>query len=692
MQKLINRFIIAVQLSGLLCVWRPAIVSASTQNINYQPTQQGDVSFSYGPAGTIRYDQKSGIFSVIENGKIVLSNCFSKAGINGKLITSKEYKNISYNKTLVTDGFGKGVKHTFTLTGNNLPNMVQVFYTYPSHKGYFLVEVHVEGKNLKTNYMEPIAGNMAAIPGDTRSLFVPFDNDTFISYNSKSFKAPLTNTSAEVGTVFDNKSRNGLVFGSVEHEIWKTGVRTIAKKDSANTFEVWGGYTEEAVNRDKIVHGYISGTIVKSPKVFVGWFADWRTGMEEFSKANRIAEPPYVFNWTKPTPVGWNSWGVMQEKLNYDKAVKVADFFADSIPAFRNGNTAFIDLDSFWDNMISGGWEGDFSKLKSFADYCKSKGLQPGVYWAPFTDWGWQGGPNRKVLGSNYTYGETWTKVGDSYHDIDGARATDPTHPGTLQHIDYVIGKLKACGFKMIKIDFLGHAAAESSHFYDPKITTGMQAYKKGMEYLIDQLGDQMLVYAAISPSLATGRYAHMRRIACDAFKTIKDTRYTLNSVNYGWWQTYLYNYIDADHVVLSTESKGANRARMLSAVVTGTFITGDDFSTHGQWSERAKTMYQNPEILKVVQNGKAFRPVEGNTETGTSEQFTLKIGDSFYLALFNYGDADKTYTVDAKRIGIEADKAMKAKLLLSGSNITNKSGVLVKAGDAELLKFDLNK
>ncbi|AYL96455.1 alpha-galactosidase [Mucilaginibacter celer] len=688
MQKFLNRFIIAVQLSGLVCVCRPAIASSSTADSTRHLGPE-TIFLPYSKTGTILYNQKTKTFGIDEDSKPVLENCFSRVKIDGKYITSKQYQHITTHKTVATDAFGKSVKDEFTLTGKNLPTMVQVFNSYLSGgKSFFTIEVYIKGKNLKTNYIEPVAGDMKKFNGDTRSLFVPFDNDTFISYDSKAFKAPLTNTSAEVGVVFDNDSRNGVVFGSVEHETWKTGVRTIAKKDSADTFEVWGGYTEEAVNRDKIAHGEISGDVIKSPKIFVGRFDDWRTGLEEFGKANRIAEPPYIFNWTKPTPIGWNSWGVMQEKLSYDKAIKVADFFADSIPAFRNGNTAFIDLDSFWDNMIKGGWEGDFGQLKAFADYCKSKGLQPGVYWAPFTDWGWKGGPDRKVLGSNYTYGETWTKVGDGYHDIDGARATDPTHPGTLQHIDYVIGKLKACGFKMIKIDFLGHAAAESSHFYDPKITTGMQAYKKGMEHLIDELDGQMLVYAAISPSLATGRYAHMRRIACDAFKTIKDTRYTLNSVNYGWWQTYLYNYIDADHVVLNTESEGANRARMLSAVVTGTFITGDDFSTHGQWSDRAKAMYQNPEILKIVANGKAFRPVEGNTGTETTEQFVTKIGNTTYLALFNYGTEAKTFTIDAKRTGLDPAKRYKGSSLLQRSGKSYDSFV-VAAGDADLYKLE---
>ena len=168
--------------------------------------------------------------------------------------------------------------------------------------------------------------------------------------------------------------------------------------------------------------------------------------MEQYAKTNRIVEKPYVFAWDKPTPVGWNSWGVLMEKINFENTTKVADFFADSVPEFRVGNTAYIDLDSFWDNMVKGGFTGDFSKLKEFADYCKKKGLEPGAYWAPFTDWGWKDGSNRKAEGSDYTFGEMWTKTGNTYFDFDGARALDPTHPGTLARMDVILGKLVACG------------------------------------------------------------------------------------------------------------------------------------------------------------------------------------------------------------------------------------------------------
>ncbi|MDB5136222.1 MAG: hypothetical protein JWP37_2825, partial [Mucilaginibacter sp.] len=574
---------------------------------------------------------------------------------------------------------------TLKLTGPELPEIDLAFYVY-ANREYFLTETEVRGHNLRSNYIAPFCGGFTNIAGDARTLFVPFDNDTFISYNAKPFKGQLQNVSSEVGAVYDNDSRSGFVVGSLEHGVWKTGVLTASKKDSGNSIRAWGGYTASETTRDRMPHGNIQGDLLKSPLVFVGCFDDWRQGLEEYGKANRITDPPYIFNWTGPTPVGWNSWGVMQDKLTLDKAIKVVDFFADSLPDFRTGNTAFIDLDSYWDNMVTGGMRGDFSKLKEFVDRCKKNGLQPGVYWAPFTDWGYKGGADRNAEGTDYKFGDMWTKVSNGYHDLDGARALDPTHPGTKQRIAYVIKKLRGCGFKMIKIDFLGHASIESSHFYDTTVTTGMQAYREGMEFLLDQLGGQMLVYAAISPNLATGRYAHMRRIACDAFKSISDTKYTLNSLNYGWWQTYLYNYIDADHVVLSTEKEGANRARILSALITGTFITGDDFSINGHWSSVAKSLYQNQELLKIIKSGKAFEPLEGNTGTGTTEMFTRKIGDDFYLAVFNYSDKPKLFAMDLKRFGLPSEQKYTVNEVLGNNKLV--TSINVDAGDAALYKF----
>jgi len=645
----------------------------------------------YGKAGKINYNLKTGTFNVSYGAVQLLLNGFSQAEYKQKPFSSKDYKTITYSKVKVKDGLGSGFKHTFLLKQTGLPNMLQVFYTYID-KDYFIVNIILQGSNLSTNRMVPLNGSL--VDQDTAdiptSLFVPFDNDTFISYNTLPLKANISSPSAEVTALYHNQSRKGFVMGSIEHGNWKTGI--ITTKDAAEKINIEAicGYTEESITRDKIAHGYLKGNSISSAKVFFGAFNDWRSGMETYAKVNRIAEPPIVFKWKAETPVGWNSWGAMQEKITLQKANQVTDFFADSLKNFRSGGVAYIDLDSYWDNLLQGGLTGDYAKLKTFADHAKSKGLKPGIYWAPFGDWGFGGGGNRRAEGTDYTFGEMWTKVGTGYHDIDGARALDPTHPGTQQRIATVIKKFKECGFEMIKIDFLGHAAIESEHFFDPKITTGMQAYKAGMEFLLKQLDGKMLVYAAISPSMASGRYVHVRRIACDAFKSIHDTEYTLNSVNNGWWQSYLYDYIDADHVVFSDQSDGENRARFLSAIVTGTCIVGDDFSQQGKWSGTARRLLNNTEILKVLQDGKAFVPVEGNRGKSAAQLFVKEVKGVKYLAAFNYSDETKPLTINFSRIGLKAVEIFSCVNLMTqkSESLKNNQSISLAAKDAVIFKI----
>ncbi|RZK65537.1 MAG: alpha-galactosidase [Pedobacter sp.] len=606
---------------------------------------------NFGENSYLDYNVNSGTFNVYINGRQVLQNAYSEVLVNEKFLRSNDFTNRSVKKNAFKNKIGGGSHYIFTTKSKSGITLTQNIYAY-TNRNFFTVNVAVSGSNLKTNKMIPLKGELVGYADFTtcRNLFVPFDNDTFISYEANLLVLKKENVSAEVTAVYHNTNRKGFIIGTLNHDKWKTAVKT--KLMDLNRLELTTecGFTSYDITRDQIEHGYLSGRSIISSNIFFGYFNDWRNGMENYAKTVRATEIPIVANWNGPTPVGWNSWGVMQEKLTYKKATEVVDFFAENLKGFRMGNVAYIDLDSYWDNMLKG---NDYATLKKFATYCKSKGLKPGIYWAPFTDWGFQGGAKRKAPGSDYTFDQMWTKVNNGFHDFDGARALDPTHPGTQKRIYSVISNLKSCGFEMIKIDFLGHAAAESTQFYDPKITTGMQAYRLGMEYLIKCLDGKMLIYAAISPSLASGRYVHVRRIACDAFKTIKDTEYTLNSVTNGWWQTYLYNYIDADHVVLANESEAANTARTLSAIVTGTLIVGDDFSVEGQWKARAEKLFQNQDLLKIITDGKAFKPVDGDKGKSASGQFIKDQGNIKYLALFNYEDKNTAATIDFSRLGI---------------------------------------
>ncbi len=649
-------------------------------------TKSWGIDIPFGKTGKISYDLKKGNFKVFQQTTQWLANGCSVVKNHDKIYSSKDYDSRIYSKELLNDNIGKGKKYIITLKGKGLPQMRQVFYVYDALP-YFLCQVQLIGNYLSSNELFPIQGDVSYFGDQSgiNSVFVPFDNDTFISYHTKTLTSDAPQMSAEVGALYKNSSRKGLVAGSVEQGNWKSGVETKLNIGNSIFIAVKNGFTDQRITRDTIPHGYIKGNQISSSRIFFGAFADWRKGMEAFAKVCRLADPPIVFKWKKATPLGWNSWGAMQEHISYDKVIKTVDYFADSLKGFRSGGTAFIDLDSYWDKLIDGGLEGDFSQLKAFADYTKKRGLKPGVYWAPFTDWGFKSGSNRRVEGSSYTYGELWTKTGKGYHDIDGARALDPTHPGTQRRMALVINKLKACGFEMIKIDFLGHAAIESSHFYNPKITTGMQAYGEGMRFLLRQLDGKMLIYAAISPNIATARYVHVRRIACDAFHSISDTKYTMNSLTYGWWQTYLYDYMDADHIVLKTEKEGVSRARLFSALATGSLIVGDDFSINGPWKNMAKKLFQNPDLLKIIGDGRSFRPLE--TDGTASTLFTKQVKDIAYLVAFNYNDGEQGISMSPTSMGLDTKQNYMAIDILSNEKILLKenANLILPAADARI-------
>ncbi|GAA4172985.1 alpha-galactosidase [Sphingobacterium ginsenosidimutans] len=644
---------------------------------------------------TLAYNKQTGTYSLSKDQVTYLKDASAYLTLaNGQKISTDKLKDgRKVTETVIQDNLGKGTRYTVSSKTTTGITLLQHFYFY-DNSDMVILELEVKGKNLSSNELVPIWSN-ATISSLGKSLYqvaVPFDNDTFISYENKAISSN-NKVSAEVAVVYDRERSHGVLIGSLDQSVWKSGIDIKGDNGQYNLIAAKAGFTDVAITRDSMGHGFVSGNVIRSPKYAVSYVNDWRMGLENYAKIHRKLSPPYVKKWQGATPVGWNSWGVIQDKINFQNATATAEYFAKDIPYFRNaGGEAFIDLDSFWDNMTPGGMSGDYTQLKQFVRYCDSLGLKPGVYWAPFTDWGHGSGPDRKAEGSQFTFGQLWTKTQKGYHNLDGGRALDPTHPGTQARMDVILGKLVDCGFRMIKIDFLSHAAIESTGFYDNKIQTGMQAYAVGMKHLVDVLQGKMLIYAAISPSLATAQFAHMRRIACDAWKTIDQTQYTLNSVSYGWWQTHLYDFIDADHLVFHDESPEVNKARLLSGVVTGTIILGDDLSKKENWQPKMNQYLQDPEILKIIADGKSFRPAGFVEGKAANTYYYKKIGTDLYVAVFNYNTIPAAINIDFKQIGLTPNKKYKAVDLFDKTNqeLSAEKSIAFEQAGAKLFKIAL--
>ena len=622
--------------------WAPNLDKFVLTPIGSSSTQ----TISFGTNNTIVYNLGSKTYNVKFNGATVITNA-SAYVFSDQQYLSGNYATATYTSEAFTDNIGSGTKHIFTLSGNYTLGMQQVFYAY-NNKNYVAVQVVLTGNGSNSYKMSPLTSYQVTPnfgSGDTRALFVPYDNDAWIRYNAY----PLNSadfTASEVTNIYNNTNRKGLVIGSLEHTKWKTGVTVSGGGALSAYVSVIAGWTKADITRDKRGHGWVNvgQTSCASPKVLLNATDDWRTGLEEFAQANAALQPKYIFDWTAPKPIGWNSWGAIQSNINLTKAKAVVDFFHDDCPAFKTeDNTLFIDLDSYWDNMSD-------AELAQFVTYAKNKGFKAGIYWAPFVDWGKY---NRPVEGSSYTYNQCWTMVNGSPLELDGAYAMDPTSPGTKARIHYFMNRFKAAGFEMIKIDFLTHASIEADGFANNQLHTGMEAYQEGMKFLVDEIDGKMLVQAAISPNLATGPFVHVRRIACDAYTSIGDTDYTLNSTTYGWWQNKIYDYLDADHVVFGNATIGENRARLLSSVVTGTITSGDDFSATGQWKARSQLLLQNNDVMNVARADMHFIPADGNTGYNAANIFSANHHDVTYVAVFNYSNTATTNNVSLSRLGL---------------------------------------
>lgn len=504
-------------------------------------------------------------------------------------------------------------------------------------------------------------------------LFVPNDNDMWVHYNEP-IDAAKDPDSYEVTAIFDNASRKGIVLGSVTHDLWRTGVLA---RDLGNgtvgKVEVYGGATGQWTH-DVEPHGVVTGKTFRSPLVMVGYFADWRDGMETYAQVNAQIHPPLA--WSEGVPFGWNSWSAYLEKIDAKKYVAAADFIhAELEPrGFKNDETTYVNLDGGWASMKD-------EDVIASAKHIHAQGQKAGIYFTPFSYW--SDDFTKPVEGTNgkYTYSDILLRdsKGNPLPKVDGARPLDPTHPGTIARIDYELARYVAWGYDSVKLDFLNCGSLEGHHF-DPAITTGVAAYAFGMQRIEDDLSPKKIgrpFFLSLSIAPLFPAYGHSRRVSCDAFGRIEDSEYMLNAVTFGWWTNgTLYRFNDPDHTVISRDTDPYHaqapagsvqtieeaRSRVDASVITGTVLLDSDDLMDPRAQQRARDLLTNAAILNVAREGRSFRPVEGDAGTHAANVFVRSEPDgSMFVAVFNYsGSEGMRVEVSLARLGLDAAKKYK--------------------------------
>lgn len=676
----------------------------------------------------IRYDDTSREMTVFCDGTELFKQAYAEVVYNilgdeaDKTISSKDIA-ATVTETAVTDCFGAGKSYVFSYD-DGTATMKQHFNFYPGRDAYFICYNTVESNDgvttLQSRRLIPLAAtDTYTTPFSTdgseaiRMLWVPFDNDGHGRYHNYSFASMKEGegVSHEVAAAFDGKSRKGLVAGSVDHDKWKSGVKIYGRYNNRlYKFELLSGLTN-STTRDVLPHGKVKGQTVSSARYMVGMFDDWREGMNTFGDCCTAVVPKAP--WANGNPVGWSTYGVMQERVNEQGVRDCCDFMADNLADsgfYDSAGIVSISFDACANDNIS-----DYYIQKLIDDKLTPTDMVLGMYAGPLCSWPWA--LDSKVDGTGmggypeYKVRNCALKVNGEVYTVpsNGSIALDPTHPAVRLNIEKFMRKWASWGVKYVKADFLNGGIIEGDKWYDPEITTGVMAYNYGMKMMYDIAQENgIYIVEAMSP-LFPYQYAHGRRTCCDRFSKIDETEYVMNSISYGWWTDRLYTVNDPDQLVLvgrnnnKVETIGENRARATSGMVTGAYIWGDNFSENcvhtaqneadkqgvavGDpvgWPEesrqRALEIMTNKDVNEYVRTHTgSFMPVEGNdfttVITGTnqqSERLFYKMDENYcYVAAFSFSK-HSNFTADLtwQRLGVDGAEVTRIKELWTGEDV----------------------
>ena len=612
------------------------------------------------------FDRKNGVFSVEKDGGIVLENIRGEVVLDGGTVASHDFASHSLS--------ADGDRVTFTHEGHPDTDavMIQTFLLRAADSS-LLTETEIRSPSgVSTNRITPVAlyGEGVHVP-DGVFLSVPFDNDMWAEPSFASVERMSAGAlSHEVFALYSADTGAGVAAGSVEHGVWKTGIEADVYHGEWRGLRFYGGAADENTH-DVCPHGTVSGTSVKSPRIFLTVCGDWRDGLLACGRANAEAVPPKKSAET--VPFGYNSWGVLQDKVSLRDMTAVSDYIRENLQEAwaGDGSPVYVNIDSFWDFLAHN--DPDFrgsneDALRLFVAHCRENGQEAGIYFTPFACWHGDEDALKKsaVEGTGYTYYDAALKKEDGtlWGKLDGGYALDPTHPATVARFEKQLRHFIELGFTYVKLDFMTHGALEGVH-YDPSVSTGLEAYNAGMEKIRAVCGGHMIVNLSIAP-LFPYQYADGRRISCDAFSSLDNTRHVLSCLTAGFWEKEIYPWPDPDHLVVwgkdGRVTEGEARCRVTCGAISGTsFLVGDNLADIVPGSEKEKrilAMFANPGVIGTAKRGEAFRPWSVIPGEKCADAFWYAEGEELWLAVFNFDDAAQTRTFDLSGLLPEGDCA----------------------------------
>ena len=602
----------------------------------------------------------NGSFVYYQNGEKIIGAHSSARVKDGRRVNTRTAKRCGSEIVDACDVFGKGktVVNTFEEEGLVLTQRITMY----DDADFLNVQIALKDtiKLTETNYLsafETIYPDWTYKPLflslDQKMLLTPFDNDMWVRYESTPPRPGRT--SYDVTAIYDERSNEGLVIGAVDFDTWKNAIQWAF--NDARCVVAFSGVAD-ASTHDTLPHGTIRGEQVASARFIVKWCADVRRGMEEYGTLCTKVVPARP--WHGKVPFGWNSYSALAGVFKLKHWEEAGDYIHEELPEFGDEDgVTYINIDGARFN------DDEMVELKEYVDTLHARGQKAGWYCAPCISHR-AFGAFMKVAGTDTPISELFLKdfEGRIMPSMDSSTPLDVTHPLWEVHARNTVKRLVDLDVDYIKIDFLSHACVEGD-FYNKDIRTGRQAINLAYSIISDEINKadkEIFVDLSIAP-IFPYFLGHARRSCCDTFGHYDDTRYALNALNFGWWESgTIYAYGDPDHCALyhstvdgrpvTTEIEAKSRLNM--SVISGTVLLlsdnfgpvlsaedhpyrpdYDDAAIVQGARERVKKLVNNKALMEVARIGKAFVPLY--LKSDTTNIYTLKHEGRCFCALFNF-------------------------------------------------------
>lgn len=383
---------------------------------------------------------------------------------------------------------------------------------YPGFQdGQALVVEQGEGRRCRVSlfpgvpfaFFQPIIGNATkedTVIEELKAFSLTLDLGTPFEDLKALGSAGLTAPDQHSGSYFflavaDPKTRAGVVSGWVSQERG-SGIVFSGRQEKNVRIDAQTDYGHLLVKAGKEAEGEIFA---------LGFFADARVGLEDY--ANQIKR--YYHIQLKPIPSGYCTWYAEQFGGASDEK-HLAELAALCAKELKPFGFDFVQIDDKWQlgaerhgpakNFTNHRPDGPYpSGMKKTADYLKSLGLTPGIWFMPFA------GDHMDPFFKDHLDWFVHLKDGSVFESMWGGTSLDMTNPDAQAYLRSVVRRIaKEWGYTYFKMDGLYTGLATENIYvnnaYNKKDRfgegvfknpekTNIEAYRDGLKLIRQEAG-----------------------------------------------------------------------------------------------------------------------------------------------------------------------------------------------------------